>query len=297
MRGRILGSFIILSIWLTPRKVKPTEQPTLVSKVASAKTKPEISSLCEEVLDDLSKLNNVKIDPNTVVAIALIVDKLLDRKLGEQTAHIDTSLSEQITVLSEKYENLKTKTLPALATHVATVTNQLALRNLELETHRRKWNLILHGVGGEEGESQNTTREKVLRFAKDNLKLKNNELDMHFAACHRLSRNKDAGIIIRFCDLGQRDLWMSSTRNLKGSKFSLAPDLPPKVRPLKNAIMLHRKSLNEEARRKSKVRYLAQWPFVELRLDDKNTFRPQVALEQIVGDVLGIHTMFKLAME
>ena len=86
-------------------------------------------------------------------------------------------------------------------------------------------------------------------------------------------------------------------KNLSGSKLSLAPDLPPKVRQMKNAVMLHRKSLEEEARKKSKVRYLAQWPFVELKLDDKNTFRPPVALEQIVGDVLGIRTMFKLAIE
>ena len=291
---------------MPPKSIPNPKSPksATVSKKEKVKVSDANKSLCDEVLEDLSKLDK-KIDPNTIVAIALIVDKLLDKRLKEQTSHIDNSMSEKISslenslsVLTEKYENLKTKTLPALASHVATVTNQLALRNLELETHRRKWNLTLHGVKGDENEPQQTTRSKVLKFAKENLKLSDSDLSgMHFAACHRLSRNKDAGIIIRFCDLSQRDMWMSSTRNLKGSSLSLAPDLPPKVRQLKNAVMLHRKSLDEDSRRKSKVRYLAQWPFVELKLDERNTFRPQVALEQIVGDVLGIRTMFKLALE
>ena len=286
---------------------KPTAKKTNVAKPEKSPVSPDknTQALCDEVLKDLSKLENVNINSNTIVAIALIVDKLLDKRLKEQTSHIDNSMSEKIaslenslSVLTEKYENLKTKTLPALATHVATVTNQLALRNLELETHRRKWNLVLHGVEGDENEPEQTTRKNVLKFAKENLQLSDDDIsNMHFAACHRLSRKKDAGIIIRFCDLSQRDRWMASTKNLSGSKLSLAPDLPPKVRQMKNAVMLHRKSLEEEARKKSKVRYLAQWPFVELKLDDKNTFRPPVALEQIVGDVLGIRTMFKLAIE
>ena len=287
---------------MPPKKtMKKTERDDNGESTATAEDSRK--ALCDEVLEDISKLDSIKVDPNTIVAIALVVDKLLDKRLKAQTSDIDNALSDKISsleknlsALSEKYDNLKTKTLPAFASHVANVTNQLALRNLELETHRRKWNLILHGIDGNEGESQHTTREKVMKFAKENLKVKDTAI--HLAACHRLSRKKDAGIIVRFCDLYQRDLWMSSTRNLQGTAISLSPDLPPKVRQLKNTVMLHRKSLDQEARKKSKVRYLPHWPFVELKLDDKNTFQPPIALEKIVEDVLGIHTLFnKLALE
>lgn len=257
-------------------------------------------ALCDEVLNDISKLD-VQIDPNTIVAIALVVDKLLDKKLHAQTSDIDkamadkiSSLEKSLSDLSDKYNKLKTSIIPAIASHVSNVTNQLALRDLELETHRRKWNLILHGLDGDEGEAQHKTRESVMKFAKEKLKLQ--DTNIHLAACHRLSRKKNAGIIVRFCDLSQRDLWMFSTKNLHGTNISLSPDLPPKVRPIKNAVMLHRKSLDQDARKKSKVRYLPQWPFIELKLDDKNTFRPPIAIDKIAEDHLGIKTLLNLAM-
>ena len=198
-------------------------------------------------------------------------------------------------MISDKYDTLKNTTLPALASHVSTVTTNLTLRHLELETHRRKWNLILHGIKGDADEFQHTTRESVLKFAKEKLKIQNTN-NIHIAACHRLSRNADSGIIIRFCDLSQRDEWMAATKNLKDTGISLSPDLPPKLRPIKNAVMLHRKSLSTEEKRKSKVRYLPSWPFVELKFDDKSVFRSPISVNKIVGETLGIDTMIKLAL-
>ena len=261
-------------------------------------------------MEDLAKFENISIDQNTVVAIVLVVDKLLSSKLNAQTTEIDRSLTEKISALestisslesslsflSKKYDTLKNTTIPALASHVSTVANNLALRNLELETHRRKWNLIVHGLKGDQDEPQKTTRDTALSFAKNKLKLQNTE-NIRISACHRLSRNKDAGIIIRFCDLSQRDEWMAATKNLKNTGISLSPDLPPKIRPIKNAVMLHRKSLSKEEKQKSKVRYLPSWPFIELKFDDKTVFRPPITLKKIVGDTLGIDTMIKLAMD
>ena len=185
----------------------------------------------------------------------------MDKKLTDKISSLEKSLSD----LSDRYSTLTKSVLPAIASHVANVTNQLALKDLELETHGRKWNLLLYGIEGDEGEAQHKTRESVMKFAQEKLKL--NITNIHLAACHRLSRKRNAGIIIRFCDLSMRDLWMASTKHLQGTNYSLSPDLPPKVRQMKNAVMLHRKSLDPEARRKSKVRYLPQWPFVELKLE------------------------------
>ena len=54
-------------------------------------------------------------------------------------------------------------------------------------------------------------------------------------ACHRLDQKEDAGIIVRFCDLSERNSWLSKTKNLKASplRVSISPDLPPSLRPLK----------------------------------------------------------------
>ena len=277
---------------------------------ASESIKPDESrkKLCDEVLEDLSKLDNISVDPSTVVAIALVVDKLLEARFTAQTSEIEKSLNEKVAALettmsslkddlsflSNKYDTLKNTALPALASHVSNIANNLTLRHLELETHRRKWNLILHGIKGDADEFQHTTRESVLKFAKDKLKIRDTS-NIHIAACHRLSRSANAGIIIRFCDLSQRDEWMAATKNLKDTGISLSPDLPPKLRPIKNAVMLHRKSLSTEEKRKSKVRYLPSWPFVELK-SDNSVFRAPISVNKIVGDTLGIDTLIKLAL-
>ena len=88
---------------------------------------------------------------------------------------------------------------------------------------------------------------------------------------------------------------MAATKNLKDTGISLSPDLPPKLRPIKNAVMLHRKSLSTEEKRKSKVRYLPSWPFVELK-SDNSVFRAPISVNKIVGDTLGIDTLIKLAL-
>ena len=277
---------------------------------ASESIKPDESrkKLCDEVLEDLSKLDNISVDPSTVVAIALVVDKLLEARFTAQTSEIEKSLNEKVAALettmsslkddlsflSNKYDTLKNTALPALASHVSNIANNLTLRHLELETHRRKWNLILHGIKGDADEFQHITRESVLKFAKDKLKIRDTS-NIHIAACHRLSRSANAGIIIRFCDLSQRDEWMAATKNLKDTGISLSPDLPPKLRPIKNAVMLHRKSLSTEEKRKSKVRYLPSWPFVELK-SDNSVFRAPISVNKIVGDTLGIDTLIKLAL-
>ena len=296
-----------------PPKSIPVPKSTANQKkksAASESIKPDESrkKLCDEVLEDLSKLDNISVDPSTVVAIALVVDKLLEARFTAQTSEIEKSLNEKVAALeatmsslkddlsflSNKYDTLKNTALPALASHVSNIANNLTLRHLELETHRRKWNLILHGIKGDADEFQHTTRESVLKFAKDKLKIRDTS-NIHIAACHRLSRSANAGIIIRFCDLSQRDEWMAATKNLKDTGISLSPDLPPKLRPIKNAVMLHRKSLSTEEKRKSKVRYLPSWPFVELK-SDNSVFRAPISVNKIVGDTLGIDTLIKLAL-
>ena len=109
---------------------------------------------------------------------------------------------------------------------------------LNIDTHRRKWTLIINGLKGKSGESEMETRAKVRTFAKERLKVTG--ADSHsFRACHRLSQKDDAGIIVCFTDLYNRNEWLSNAKNLKNveSTASLSPDLHPCLRPLKKDIL------------------------------------------------------------
>ena len=60
----------------------------------------------------------------------------------------------------------------------------MCFEHLDLETHRRKWSLVLNGLQGGGNESENMTRKKVRQFAKEKLKI--NDVESHFlAACYQ----------------------------------------------------------------------------------------------------------------
>ena len=105
---------------------------------------------------------------------------------------------------------------------------------LDSEVHRRKWSLIVNGLKGESSEKGEITRLKVKSFAVDELKVQG--VDSHkMSAFHRLSQSENSGIIVRFCDLKDRNAWLQNAENLQNSpsRVSISPDLPPVLRSLK----------------------------------------------------------------
>ena len=169
------------------------------------------------------------------------------------------------------------------------------MQTMQIDVHRRKWNLVLHGLNGPAAEDERETRAVCIRFAKDVLKVPDAE-DTRIAACHRLSRKQNAGVIIRFADLAQRDRWLAGTRNLRNHdrKVSLSPDLPPVLRPMKDALMLTRSKLAADIKSKSRVRYLPTWPFVELRIDGQPPRRPDTTRADLVTNILGINPVLRI---
>ena len=90
-----------------------------------------------------------------------------------------------------------------------------------------------------------------------------------FAACHRLSTKRNAGIIARFMDLAQCDQWLSGTKNLNNynKKISISPDLPPVLRPAKDELLQERSKLPLQTKIKSRIKFLPHWPFVQLKVE------------------------------
>ena len=181
---------------------------------------------------------------------------------------------------------------------MAQLAEGLAKQTLQLDVHRRKWNLIVHGVDGAAGESEDVTRAACVDYARNALKV-TGASDARIAACHRLSKKKDAGIIVRFCDLAERDRWIQGTKNLKeynddkGKKTSVCPDLPPIIRPLKDSLMIKRRDLPKEQKEHAKMNFLPHWPFVKLKVDDV-THVSETSISDVVKKIVGFDPVFKI---
>ena len=211
-----------------------------------------------------------------------------------------TAVESSLQYASERQDHMEQTVIPAVTRHMSKIAERQLHESLKMDAHSRKWNVVLHGIDGKAGEEESTTRQAVKDFAKSALKLSEDDVrDSHFSACHRLSKKDNAGIIIRFVDLSCRDKWLSGARNIQtylgelqppqpDKKISLAIDLPPKIRPIKDNLMIKRKNLPLDKRRKSKLRYLAQWPFVELKVEGQDTIRPEETLADIAASVLGM---------
>ena len=111
-----------------------------------------------------------------------------------------------------------------------------------------------------------------------------------------LSRKKDAGIIIRFTDLSEKDRWLAGTKHLKDhpKKITVSPDITPVIRPYKDELMKFRKAMTPELKSKTCLRYLTEWPFVELRTEGKPPKKPEVTLRDVTPTILGIDHVYSL---
>ena len=158
------------------------------------------------------------------------------------------------------------------------------MRQLDQDVHRSKRSLTIQGLPGDAKEDEGDTRRACVDFAEAHLGVPvASERD--FAACHRLNQRSDAGIIARFTDLQQRDRWLLGARGLKNSdlRVSISPDLPPVVRLLKKELLEKRRTLPPEVKSKAHIRYLRQWPYVELSMGkDNDPIRPSCEPRTIV---------------
>ena len=216
--------------------------------------------------------------------------KLVTRvKVLEDTVGcIETSL----TSYSNDIDSLKTKVLPDLSEHVSACEQQLADYILSIDAHRRKWNVTIHGIKGIMKEDETVTRRKTKEFAHKYLGLSEEDASRtRLSACHRLSNKPNAGVIVRFTDLSQRDQWLAGTRKLRDTagdlKISVSVDLPPVIRPLRDELMLRRSKMNRERKQKAKLKYLPRFPYVELRIDGESPIRPSKSLREVTKEVLG----------
>ena len=216
-------------------------------------------------------------------------------KTVAETQSTVRGIESSMDFLSQRLDDLQQTALPAVAEHVKQVATQLALQTLDIDMHRRKWSLTIQGLKGAADEDEDTTRQACVSLAKQHLKITDASV-FDFSLCHRLANKENAGIIIRFKDLQQRNNWLQNAKFLKShtGKISIAPDLPPVLRPLKKELLEKRKNLSASEKKGAIIRNLRQWPYVDLKIVNGPVIRPSANAEDIVHSVLGFHPMMRM---
>ena len=107
---------------------------------------------------------------------------------------------------------------------------------------------------------------------------------------------RERGIIVRFRDLGMRNRWLASAKNLRGraDDISISPDLPPVLRPIKTELLTKRKSLNPDEK-KAHLKYLRQWPYVVLAVGKDKTIKPATTTKTVINSILGFSPLMTFA--
>ena len=209
----------------------------------------------------------------------------LQQQMGDVTASIDFT--------SKKLEDLKSSSLPALYNHVERIAEALAMQTLDVDMHRWKWSLTINGIKGASGEDDVDTRNACVQLARDHLGIPDADPN-DLAACHRLARREDVGIILRFRDLSRRNGWLFGAKNLKGRSdaISISPDVPPVLRAVKKDLLQKRKALSPVDRKTAHIRHLRQWPYMELVVGKNRKIRSDIKKDSVVENILGFNALY-----
>jgi hypothetical protein len=162
---------------------------------------------------------------------------------GEETPEwAKTLLSEIRESLAELRSDLRTHvsdSILAVEGKIDAVKQQLEEKIEDLEFNSRKYNLLLWGLGPTTSEN---CQSKVNAFLKSELGFDSN---VEMAACHPL---KGDTVIMRFIRMSDRDQVLKSGTKLKGKKFSLKTDLPPRLRALRQLLRSEAKKKRDEGK-------------------------------------------------
>ena len=118
----------------------------------------------EEITIDAGILAAIKVvvrEETGVISAGLDnIDKTLVKLVEVQQRLVEVEEGMQFT--SERLNTLAAEVIPAMADHMAQITESLAHQTLQIDVHRRKWNIIIHGIEGPAGETEHATRTKCI---------------------------------------------------------------------------------------------------------------------------------------
>ena len=184
-----------------------------------------------------------RVDSHILVAIKQAVREVRQHEVVQDrwgpaatgaTERADAERSMQFT--SDRLESAVTTLLPAITAQMSQLAEGLAHRQLELEFHRKKWNLVIHGVEGTEKGDEAVTRQVCRSFAKEVLRVEDADATV-FAACDRLSTKRNTSWTLHSVTNG---CWVPRTLKTITRKYQFLPTYhlslnPPKMNFCRNA--------------------------------------------------------------
>ena len=178
-----------------------------------------------------------------------------------------SSIENSLQAYSKSVESVQNATLPSLVDHLNCAVTALALNNLDINMHRRKFTLVVQGIKGKSKESADETRSTLISSIKSSMGIDISPSD--FAACHRLDNQKpNSGIHARFVDLSKRDFVLSNAKKMakipQKDQFSLSVDVPPCLRKVRKELADIRKDLPPPEKKRSYIKHLPTFPYFEL---------------------------------
>ena len=77
-------------------------------------------------------------------------------------------------------------------------------------------------------------------------------------------------------------------------KISISPDLPPVLRPAKDELLQERSKLPLQTKQKSRIKFLPQWPFVQMKVEGRAPKSSSLILRAVTTSMAGVDPLLKL---
>ena len=219
-----------------PPKKKDT-QPSGNSRYGSFSRTSKTENQSDDSVDPQSE--TPRVDSHILVAIKQAVWEVVNTKLSkidealQQLVQLNERMADverSMQFTSDRLESAVTTLLPAITAQMPQLAEGLARRQLEPEFHRKKWNLVIHGVEGTEKGDEAVTRQECRSFAKEVLRVEDADATV-FAACDRLSTKRNASWTLHSVTNG---CWVPRTLKTITRKYQFFPTYhlsldPPKM--------------------------------------------------------------------
>ena len=192
----------------------------------------------------------------------------MDTQVGEVKLRVK-SVEDRVEVIENHIEYALTEFNELHNTHVPNLETKLDKEQSE-RLKLEMWNFVICGIEGEIDRIERpretemlarTFLKKVISFAEDRAH------NMLFTDVHRLKVCPVGrkSVILRLSSLIDRDEILEKALKLKpGSGYSIVPDLPPSLAMRRSELLKERREIPEGMRKKIKLVYLKEIPFVDL---------------------------------
>ena len=160
-------------------------------------------------------------------------------QLKAQAADI-SDIKESITYTSTEVETLKTENenlkhslsyYENRTERLERVVEEMQEKLVDVTTRSMRDNLIFHHIPEDKDETNEHTRQKIVKFMKESLKIREADT-ISMDRVHRMGKklpSKDRPIVVKFNPYRGKEVVLQNVKNLKGTNYRVQEQFPPEV--------------------------------------------------------------------